>query len=110
MTERLIDFILDVGIKNRFFIHYRHSDTQEDFQIYQVKGHSGIGQTIPQTLVIDICMYNLRNKNVSRHNKYLGSLLEDEIATAKEIDSIPKELRQQAEELQKSKEKPYSSF
>ena|SRR3989338_8087324 len=83
--KKLIDYIMEGGIKKRFFIGNSFYDDDHNLvhAIYRVLGKGGVEDTIPKTLLIKINY--LGNCGSSKHEEYLGDLLEDEEATKEEI-------------------------
>jgi len=99
---KLLDYVLEGGIKDKFFIYHRYSYMENKFMIYQVTG--AVGERFSENLLVDICMYDLRD-HVGLHNtveklkQKIGILLENEEATQEEINLIPNDLRLQSDSI-----------
>lgn len=104
--KKLLNYLFKGGIQGRFFIGCEPVKPK----IYEIKGYARLYNSVPWTICVDICKYDLSSNKVYRYNEILESLLEYEEATKEQIRLIPPELKACAKELPKSKEEPYIPF
>ncbi len=94
----LLNYVFNGGIQGRFFVKSEPAQSNP-LRIYEIIGYAGLSNSIPDSIYVDICLYEPSKNRVSRDNELLVNLLDDLEATPKQLKRIPAELKSTARTL-----------
>ena len=94
MRKKLLHFVLEGGLKGIYFIGNEYQNDKGEWikLIFQVTGHKGVTQTIPENLQVKLKYLNPKREINADNEDYLGSLLECREATPEEVSQVQSRL------------------